>query len=295
LVFFSAIWLGPYCARRFFASASVRPSGDDRQLFLRYTFAPAVGDSSRRQAIRQVKARHANPVVGHPVIDVEAVRRAKIVAPVDAGGEHDVGDGPLAFLRQQRRQHRLRRTIADEAADAPSRAPSPRPSSTSWCPSLLGVHDFAHAVINDQPAVPGQDGRSAAADFEPLPGRHGSRQPVMRGERPRRSGSWPSRPSGSRKSRCFPDRDPRHGTRRGRRFPPDECREKRPVEHGQFRVPGWIGNGDGEEAGIFVIHVADFDAVIRPKVASPRRCQWKRSADRPRRCVGLGPKMPCKS
>jgi len=38
--------------------------------------------------------------------------------------------------------------------------------------------------------------------------------------------------------------------------------EKRPVKHGQFRVPGWIGNGDGEEAGIFVVHIGDFDAVI---------------------------------
>ena len=32
-----------------------------------------VGDCSRRQDIRQVKACHANPVVSHPVIDVETV------------------------------------------------------------------------------------------------------------------------------------------------------------------------------------------------------------------------------
>jgi hypothetical protein len=75
-----------------------------------------VGDSSRRRhEIRHVKACHADPAVGHSVIDVEAVRRSKIVAPVDAGGEYDVGDGAIAFLRQRWRQHRLRGTIADHA------------------------------------------------------------------------------------------------------------------------------------------------------------------------------------
>jgi len=37
------------------------------------------------------------------------------------------------------------------------------------------------------------------------------------------------------------------------------------VEDGQFRFPRWIRNGNGEEAGIFVIHVAEFDAVARSK------------------------------
>jgi hypothetical protein len=39
--------------------------------------------------------------------------------------------------------------------------------------------------------------------------------------------------------------------------------EKRTVEDGQFRVPGWIGNGDGEEAGVFVVHFGEFDALVR--------------------------------
>jgi hypothetical protein len=54
----------------------------------------AVGDGPCRQAFRQVEARHADPVVGHPVIHVEAVRRAEIIAPVDSGGKHDVGVCP---------------------------------------------------------------------------------------------------------------------------------------------------------------------------------------------------------
>ncbi len=41
--------------------------------------------------------------------------------------------------------------------------------------------------------------------------------------------------------------------------------KKRPVEHGQSRLPGWIRNGDGKEAGVFVIHVADFDTLIPAK------------------------------
>ena len=37
--------------------------------------------------------------------------------------------------------------------------------------------------------------------------------------------------------------------------------EERAVKHRQFRMPGRIWNCDREEAGIFVIHVAQFDAV----------------------------------
>ena len=46
--------------------------------------------------------------------------------------------------------------------------------------------------------------------------------------------------------------------------------EKRPVEHAELRMPGGIRNGDGEEAGIFVIHVADVDALIQPKGREPQ-------------------------
>jgi hypothetical protein len=45
---------------------------------------------------------------------------------------------------------------------------------------LARRRDFAHAVVNDQPAMPGQDGRSACPDFQPCPGSDGRGQPVMR-------------------------------------------------------------------------------------------------------------------
>ena len=45
--------------------------------------------------------------------------------------------------------------------------------------------------------------------------------------------------------------------------------KKRPVEHGQFRMPGWIRNGEGEQAGVFVIHVADLGTVISAKSREP--------------------------
>ena len=38
--------------------------------------------------------------------------------------------------------------------------------------------------------------------------------------------------------------------------------KERPVEHAEFRVPGWVRNSDGEEAGILVIHIVDLNAVI---------------------------------
>jgi hypothetical protein len=37
--------------------------------------------------------------------------------------------------------------------------------------------------------------------------------------------------------------------------------EERPMKHRQFRMPGWIWNCEWEETGIFVIHVAQFDAL----------------------------------
>ena len=136
---------------------------------------------------------------------------------------------------------------------------------------LARIRHFADAVVNNQPAVPGQDGRSATADFEPLPGRHRSRQPMMRDE-PAEAIRF-ARLQGHR-AVGNPDAFPIeiHVTGRGVAggFLRTSAGEKRPVKHGQLRMPGWIRNGDGEEAGIFVIHVAEFDAVIRTKGREPQ-------------------------
>ncbi len=74
----------------------------------------AVDESPWRQAFGHIKACRADPVIAHPIINVEAVRRAEIVAPVDSGGKHDVRDGIPALLWQVRRPHRLRRTVAKD-------------------------------------------------------------------------------------------------------------------------------------------------------------------------------------
>ena len=37
--------------------------------------------------------------------------------------------------------------------------------------------------------------------------------------------------------------------------------KERPVEQGQLRLPGWIGNDGWKEAGIFVVYVTEFDTV----------------------------------
>ena len=65
--------------------------------------------------IRQVKTRHANAVVGHPIIDVETIRPAKVVTSVDASGKHNIVDDSVALLRENRSQHGLNRAIAYHA------------------------------------------------------------------------------------------------------------------------------------------------------------------------------------
>src|ERR1035438_8239706 len=193
-----------------------------------------VGGSSRRQDIGQVKASHPNAVVGHPVIDVEALRFAKIVAPVDPGGKYHVVNHTAAFLRQRRRQHRLSRTIADD--ERMLLREHHYPGRVAKLVSGAGVHDFAHAVVDDQPAVPGEYGRSAAADFEPLPGRHWSCQPVMRSKlaEARWFAVLQGHPAvGNPDALPFEihvaNRGPAGGFLRAR------AREKRPGEHGPLR------------------------------------------------------------
>lgn len=83
------------------------------------------------------------------------------------------------FLRQQRRQHGLVRSVKEHARmllrehHHPSRVAQ----------AALGTSGFgqllSHAVVDDQPAMTCEDGRSATADLQHLPGRHGSREPVM--------------------------------------------------------------------------------------------------------------------
>jgi len=53
----------------------------------------------RRKRGWNVEARCSNPVVGHPIVDVEAIWGSEIVTPIDAGREHDMGDSAVAFFR----------------------------------------------------------------------------------------------------------------------------------------------------------------------------------------------------
>ena len=63
-----------------------------------------------------------------------------------------------------------------------------------------------------------------------------------------------------------------HITRRGLAggFLGTSAREKRAMDHGHLHFPSVIGNSDGEEAGIFVIHVDEIDALIRIKGREPQ-------------------------
>ena len=59
--------------------------------YLHYCYR-RIGIRSCRQAIWQVKAGHTNAIVGHPIIDVEAIGYTQIVVQANAGGEHDIGN-----------------------------------------------------------------------------------------------------------------------------------------------------------------------------------------------------------
>lgn len=117
-------------------------------------------------------------VICHPVIDVEAVRRAKIVSTVDTRGKHDVSHYPSALERYVRCEDWMPRTIANRAR---MRLREHHHSGrVTQFTSLFGRFcGFANTMINNQPTVPSQDGGSAAPNFQPFPGFHRSGQPVM--------------------------------------------------------------------------------------------------------------------
>jgi DNA polymerase III alpha subunit len=56
-----------------------------------------VGGCALWQRRRHIPTRHANPIVRHAIVDVEAFGRAKIVTTVDPRGKHEVRDRGLAL------------------------------------------------------------------------------------------------------------------------------------------------------------------------------------------------------
>ena len=53
-------------------------------------------------AVRYIELRHADPFVGHAIINVDTIRSAEVAAPIDAGAKHHVGE----FEQQTTRLHR---------------------------------------------------------------------------------------------------------------------------------------------------------------------------------------------
>src|ERR1035438_10916608 len=110
-------------------------------------------------------------------------------------------------------------------------------------------------MVEDQPAVPGQDGRSSTADFEQLPWRYWRRQPVVRVEQ---TGVMQFSALHGHRAVRNPDTFmieidyPRFGL--AGCFLGVSAVEKGPMEDGHLHFAGMVGNGDGEKAGIFVVH-----------------------------------------
>src|ERR1700683_3532800 len=135
---------------------------------------------------------------------------------------------------------------------------------------VAGFLHFTDAVVNDQPTVPGQDWRSAASDFEALPRGHRSCEPVMR---KLVDVIWPTGLEGKRavgNPDAFAIKVHFTGRFIAGGFLGTSSGKQRPVEDREFRFAAWIRNGNGEYAGVFVIHLAGIDAMIRSKGRQPQ-------------------------
>src|SRR6202165_2928966 len=114
--------------------------------------------------------------------------------------------------------------------------------------TIAGLSNLADAVVNDQPAVPGEDRRRAAANFEALPRRHRTRPPLMRklGDE-----TWLKSFQGNRTvGNPYAFAIKIHLVGGGAAgFLRSGSRKQRPVKQGQLRLPRGIRNGSGEWAG----------------------------------------------
>src|ERR1035438_6292198 len=121
---------------------------------------------------------------------------------------------------------------------------------------------FAHAVVDNQPAMFRQDGGSSSTDLEPLPRRHGSRQSVMRSKLAQAIRGAALQ---GRRAVGNPDTLPVkiHLTlsRLARGLLRLRTRKKGTMEHTQFQFSGRVRYRDGKEARILIVHVRQFDAV----------------------------------
>ena len=139
------------------------------------------------------------------------------------------------------------------------------------CSAVLGSASSLDAVVDDHPSVPGQDRRRAAADFELLPGRHRTGQPVMQGKVAEVIGliaglaQWTV---GNPDALSMEIHDA--GRRLAGRFLRTSPGKERPVEDRHCRLPIRIGNGDGEDAGILIVHAVELDAFIRAEGREPQ-------------------------
>lgn len=122
----------------------------------------------------------------------------------------------------------------------------------------------AHAAVHDQPAVRGEDGRRAAADFEPLPRRHRSGQPVMRGKVTQMP--WLAALDGHGavgNPDAFPIEISYAGCRVACLFLWTRAGKERPVQERQRRLSRGIRNSDREDAGVLIVNAVERNAVIR--------------------------------
>ncbi|MGB8660129.1 MAG: hypothetical protein WCD34_06885 [Candidatus Acidiferrum sp.] len=119
--------------------------------------------------------------------------------------------------------------------------------------------------------MPREYGRSAAANFEQLPWRHRSREAVMRRKLTQAiwSTTFDDQPAVGNPD-AFPVEIYFAGSRVTRVFFWTSSGEERPVENCHFKLSRWIWDDNGEETGVFVIHVAKCNAPIWSKSGEPQ-------------------------
>src|ERR1017187_1360397 len=117
----------------------------------------------------------------------------------------------------------------------------------------------------------GHYGRSAATNFEPLPWRDRGGQPVMGGKMAQMTRITAFNGHGTvGNPDAFPIEIGYARCRGACLFLRTSSGEERPVQDRQCWLSRWIRNGDRKDAGIFVVHAVELNALIRQEGNQPQ-------------------------
>jgi hypothetical protein len=132
--------------------------------------------------------------------------------------------------------------------------------------ALVRTRQLTHTVVDHKPAVPGQDGRSTRANFQPSPRGNRGRQAVMRIEQAQVLNLDALRRHwavGNPDAFMVEIHIARAVAARG--FFRSGAWKERAMKQSHFHFSRMICNRDGEETGILVAHMDEVDSPIGSK------------------------------